>query len=158
MLLPESLGFAFLCKLGLLKFEPHWDYQFKYERKTDWRLSGLSSKKTSSWPIVSLWTASDNVCACVRLTGKDFSVDGMSYFLNGWKLIWSTFKGDFNCNPQQTCITDWILWLSYVEFSCMVEGPFSRLIFLSLAPLMKQIKRSRSRLLWDIVVFTFDAI
>ena len=82
-----------------------------------------------------LWTASDNVCACVRLSVKNFSVDGIPYFLNGRKLIWSTFKVDFNCIPdsQQTFITDWILWLSHVEFSCMVEGPFSRLIFLSLA-------------------------
>ena len=29
--------------------------------------------------------------------------------------------------------------LSHVEFSCMVEGPFSRLIFTHLAPLMKQL-------------------
>ena len=32
-------------------------------------------------------------------------------------------------------------------FSCVVEEPFDRLIFIRLAPLMKQIKRSRSRLL-----------
>ena len=39
---------------------------------------------------------------------------------------------------------DWILEVLCVA---MVEEPFSRLIFVHLAPLMKQIKRSRGRLL-----------
>ena len=50
-------------------------------------------------------------------------------------------------NQQQTCLIDWILWLGHVEVSCMGEGPFSRLIFIHLAPLMKQIKGSRGLLL-----------
>ena len=59
------------------------------------------------------------------------------------------FQGRFFCIPnrQQTCLIDWILWLSYVEVSCMGEGPFRWLIFVHLAPVMKQIKRSRGRLL-----------
>ena len=40
-------GFAFLRKLGLLLFKPHWDYQIKYEKKTQ-KNSGLSSKMTPS--------------------------------------------------------------------------------------------------------------
>ena len=36
---------------------------------------------------------------------------------------------------------------NHVEVSCMGEGPFRLLIFIHLAPLMKQIKRSRGRLL-----------
>ena len=57
--------------------------------------------------------------------------------------------------PQQTCLIDWILWLSHVEVPCMGEGPFSWLIFIHLAPLMKQIKRSRGRLLWYVDLLTF---
>ena len=55
-------------------------------------------------------------------------------------------------NQQPTCIIDWIL-----EVFCMAmaEGPFSRLIFVHLAPLMKQIKRSRGRLLWYVDLLTF---
>ena len=45
--------------------------------------------------------------------------------------------------------------LSHVEFSCMVEGPFSWLIFTHLAPLMKQIKRLRSHLLSYVDLLTF---
>ena len=65
------------------------------------------------------------------------------------KAVLKHFKGRFFCIPnrQQTCLIDWILWLSHVEVSCMGEGPFSWLIFVHLAPLMKQIKRSRGRLL-----------
>ena len=44
-----------------------------------------------------------------------------------------------------SCVIDWILWLSHVEVSCMGEGPFSWLIFIHLAPLMKQIKRCVNR-------------
>ena len=36
----------------------------------------------------------------------------------------------------------------------MGEGPFSWLIFIHLAPLMKQIKRSRGRLLWCVDLLT----
>ena len=45
-------GFAFLCKLRLLLFKPHWDYKFKYERKNE-KDSGRSSKMIPSckWPI-----------------------------------------------------------------------------------------------------------
>ena len=50
-------------------------------------------------------------------------------------------------NEQQTYLIDWILWLSHVEVPCMREGPFSRLIFIHLAPLMKQVKCSPGRLL-----------
>ena len=59
------------------------------------------------------------------------------------------FQGRFFCIPtrQQTCLIDWILWLCHVEVSCMGEGPFRWLIFVHLAPLMKQIRRSRGRLL-----------
>ena len=46
-------GIAFLSKLRLLLFTPHWDYKFNYERKNEMN-SGLSSEKTSSckWPIL----------------------------------------------------------------------------------------------------------
>ena len=57
--------------------------------------------------------------------------------------------------PGFDCIIDWILWLSHVEFSCMIEGPFSRLIFIHVAPPMNQIKLSRSRLLCSVDVLTF---
>ena len=46
-------GFAFLCKLMLLLFKPHWNYKrFKYEGKNE-KDSGRSSKMTPSckWPI-----------------------------------------------------------------------------------------------------------
>ena len=46
-------------------------------------------------------------------------------------------------------------WLSHVEFSCVIEGPFSRLILIHVAPLMNQIKLSRSRLLCSVDVLTF---
>ena len=48
--------------------------------------------------------------------------------------------------------------LSHVEFSCMVEGPFSWLIFTHLAPLMKQIRRLRSHLLSYVDLLTFKRL
>ena len=47
-------GFAFLCKLTLLLFKPHWNYKrFKYEGKNE-KDSDRSSKMTPSckWPIL----------------------------------------------------------------------------------------------------------
>ena len=130
--------------------------------------SVLAFKVISTWIFVyfqkgftlKLWrntqfttTASGNVCACVKLAGTHLLTGNR----NGRKPFWSTFKGDFFCIPnrQQTCLLDWILWLSYVEVLCMGEGPFSWLIFIHLAPLMKQIKRSRGRLLWFVDLLTF---
>jgi len=45
-------GFAFLCKLGLLLFNPRRISKFKYERKNE-KYSGRSGKMTPSckWPI-----------------------------------------------------------------------------------------------------------
>ena len=40
----------------------------------------------------------------------------------------------------------------------MREGPFSRIIFIHLAPLMKQIKRSRGRLLSYVDLLTFKRL
>ena len=45
-------GFAFLCKLELLLFKPHWGYQIWIWKKTE-KNSGRRSKMTPSckWPI-----------------------------------------------------------------------------------------------------------
>ena len=50
-------------------------------------------------------------------------------------------------HTQSTTDISYRLDTCHVEVSCMGEGPFSWLIFVHLAPLMKQIKRSRGRLL-----------
>ena len=49
---PSGFCIAFLCKLGLLLFKPHWNYQFKFEKKNK-KISGRSSKMTPlcKWPI-----------------------------------------------------------------------------------------------------------
>ena len=134
-----------------------------------WLLRFCLSTANRNWPEVPIFPAHDkrdpwergcskaasgNVCACVKLSGKHL-LRGKYFMaeechiqdevLACWREIVKHFQGRFFyiSNQQQTCIIDWILWLSHAEVSCMVEGPFSRLIFIHLAPLMKQIKPGR---------------
>ena len=59
-------GFAFLCKLGLLLFKPHWGYQIYISKN-----SGCSSKMTRSckWPIAcAIRRVDDNSCVTPSLS------------------------------------------------------------------------------------------
>ena len=123
--------FAFLCKLGILLFKPHCDYQIKIWKKKQ-KEFGVCSKKTllcKLWPIKIVML----VFRCTHSEAVDTLLYSSCYFplpvlCIPWRETESAlpkhfvFQGNAFCDHfyKLLCIYFLILWFKYMKFTLFI--------------------------------------